>query len=308
MKETVIRSLEANGVTTVFRIPGTHNLAIYDVLLDSGIRHITARHEQGAAFMADGYARASGKVGVCLCTSGPAILNAATSLGTAYCDSSPVLCIASQIPSDGISKEKGYIHKCRDQLACLRPVTAWCDRADTVQSVPDVLHEAFTRMRNGRPRPVAVEVPCDILDADAEVAIPTAAYGDPLCPPPKQIERAFDLLVNARRPLIWAGGGVILSGASDELKQLAEHLQAPVCTTVQAKGALSADHPLSVGASVVHPAADEFLRQCDAGSRHAVYTGRHEQPDAAVPQVPHSHRRRCGRTWSQFPAGSRGTG
>ena len=97
--EAVVRTLEAQGVDTVFGMPGVHNLAIYDALRDSGIQHIVARHEQGAAFMADGYARATGRVGVCLCTSGPALLNAATPLGTAYCDSSPVLCIASQIPS-----------------------------------------------------------------------------------------------------------------------------------------------------------------------------------------------------------------
>lgn len=261
--EAVVRSLEANGVTTVFGIPGTHNLAIYDALLDSDIRHVTARHEQGAAFMADGYARASGQVGICLCTSGPAILNAAASLGTAYCDSSPVLCVASQIPSDGIGKEKGYIHECRDQLACLQPVTAWCERADTVTAIPDVLHKAFTIMQTGRPRPVAIEVPCDILDAVDEVTTFAAAGIDRLSPPPEQIEQAFSLLTTARRPLIWSGGGVILSDASDELRQLAEHLQAPVCTTVQGKGALAADHPLLVGSGVVHPIGEEFLRQCD---------------------------------------------
>ena len=123
--EAVVRTLEAQGIDTVFGMPGVHNLAIYDALRDSSIRHIVARHEQGAAFMADGYARATGRVGVCLCTSGPALLNAATPLGTAYCDSSPVLCIASQIPSYAIGKEKGYIHECRDQLGCVRPVTAW---------------------------------------------------------------------------------------------------------------------------------------------------------------------------------------
>lgn len=136
--EAVVRTLEAQGVDTVFGMPGVHNLAIYDALRDSGIRHIVARHEQGAAFMADGYARATGRVGVCLCTSGPALLNAATPLGTAYCDSSPVLCIASQIPSYAIGKEKGYIHECRDQLGCVRPVTAWSERANAVASIPAV--------------------------------------------------------------------------------------------------------------------------------------------------------------------------
>jgi acetolactate synthase-1/2/3 large subunit len=261
--EAVVRSLEANGVEVAFGIPGVHNLAVYDALLDSGIRHIAARHEQGAAFMADGYARASGRVGVCLCTSGPALLNAATSLGTAYCDSSPVLCIASQIPSEAIGKEKGYIHECRDQLACVRPVTGWCERAETVASIPEVLHEAFARMQNGRPRPVAIEVPCDVLDAFGEATISAPAQVQRVKPPPEQIERAVDLLKAARFPVIWAGGGVITSGASDELKQLAEHLQAPVCSTVPGKGALPDDHPLSAGASLVHPAADEFLRKCD---------------------------------------------
>ena len=109
--EATIRSLEANGVDVAFGIAGAHNLAIYDALLDSGIRHIAARHEQGAAFMADGYARASGRVGVCISTSGPAALNVATPLGTAYCDSSPVLCVASQIPSHAIGLEKGFIHE-----------------------------------------------------------------------------------------------------------------------------------------------------------------------------------------------------
>ena len=163
--EAVARSLAAQNVSTVFGIPGTHNLALYDALLDTGtIRHIVARHEQGAAFMADGYARASGNVGVVLCTSGPAALNAATSLGTDFCDSSPVLCVASQIPSQMIGKEKGFIHECRDLLGCLRPVTIWCQRADQVSSIPNVMREAFARMQDGRPRPVAVEIPCDVLD------------------------------------------------------------------------------------------------------------------------------------------------
>jgi len=261
--EAVVSSLETNRVEAVFGIPGVHNLAIYDALLDSGIRHITARHEQGAAFMADGYARASGRIGVCLCTSGPGLLNAVTPLGTAYCDSSPVLCIASQIPSGAIGSEKGYIHECRDQLACLRPVTGWCDRATTLESIPDVLSEAFSRIGTGRLRPVAVEIPCDILDAVGKTTIPARADVDRARPAAEQIERAFQLLASARRPLIWAGGGVVTSGASDELRKLAEHLRAPLATTVLGKGSLPGDHPLSAGAAIMHPAASEFLASCD---------------------------------------------
>ena len=130
--EAVVDALTAHGVDTVFGIPGAHNLSVYDALLDGNIRHIQARHEQGAAFMADGYARASGRIGVCLVTSGPAALNTLTSLGTAYSDSSPVLCIASQIPTAGIGYEKGYLHECTDQLACFHPVTGWAKNLSSI--------------------------------------------------------------------------------------------------------------------------------------------------------------------------------
>ena len=262
--EAVVRSLQAHGVDAIFGIPGIHNLAVYDALIDSGIRHIVARHEQGAAFMADGYARASGRVGVCLCTSGPAALNTATSLGTAYCDSSPLLCIASQIPSQAIGKEKGYFHECRDQLGCLRPVTAWCERADTIASIPGVMREAFLRMQDGRPRPVAVEIPCDILDGSDETSIPEPAAVRRLQPPQEQIEEAIQLLRRSRRPVIWAGGGVISSGGSDQLRQLAERIQAPVFTTVLGKGSIPGDHPLSAGSALVASQAREYLATCDA--------------------------------------------
>jgi acetolactate synthase-1/2/3 large subunit len=266
--EAVVRTLEAQGVDTIFGMPGVHNLAIYDALRDSGIRHIVARHEQGAAFMADGYARATGRVGVCLCTSGPALLNTATPLGTAYCDSSPVLCIASQIPSHAIGKEKGYIHECRDQLGCVRPVTAWSERANAVASIPAVLNEAFARMRNGRPRPVAVEIPCDVLDGRDNAKFPPVdatqpAAADGSATQREQIERAVRLLRQARRPIIWAGGGVTISGGSDQVRQLAELLGAPVLTTVQGKGSIPEDHPLALGSTPVHPAVVDYLASCD---------------------------------------------
>ena len=266
--EAVVRTLEAQGVDTIFGMPGVHNLAIYDALRDSGIRHIVARHEQGAAFMADGYARATGRVGVCLCTSGPALLNTATPLGTAYCDSSPVLCIASQIPSHAIGKEKGYIHECRDQLGCVRPVTAWSERANAVASIPAVLNEAFARMRNGRPRPVVVEIPCDVLDGRDNAKFPPVdatqpAAADGSATQREQIERAVRLLRQARRPIIWAGGGVTISGGSDQVRQLAELLGAPVLTTVQGKGSIPEDHPLALGSTPVHPAVVDYLASCD---------------------------------------------
>lgn len=262
--EAVVQSLEAHAVDTVFGIPGTHNLGIYDALRQTGgIRHILARHEQGAAFMADGYARAAGKVGVCLSTTGPAALNTLASLGTAYSDSSPVLCIASQIPAEGIGLGKGYLHECEDQLGSFAPVTKWRARADTVAEIPGVMHAAFAQMQSGRPRPVAVEIPCDTLDESGGVTIPAPAAVERAAPDPDQVERAARLLRGARRPVIWAGGGVIGSGAGAELQALAERLHAPVFTTVLGKGAVADDHPLVAGATILHPAARAYLAESD---------------------------------------------
>ena len=262
--EAVVRSLAAHDVDTVFGIPGTHNLGIYDALRAmGGIRHILARHEQGAAFMADGYARASGEVGVCISTTGPAALNTLASLGTAFSDSSPVLCIASQIPAEGIGLDKGYLHECQDQLGSFAPVTKWRARADTVESIPGVMREAFAQMQSGRPRPTAVEIPCDTLDESDEVTMPAPAAVDRPAPDPEQVERAARLLRAARRPVIWAGGGVITSDAGAELRRLAERLQAPIFTTVLGKGAIADDHPLSAGATILHPAARAFLAESD---------------------------------------------
>ena len=262
--EAVVRSLAAHHVDTVFGIPGTHNLAIYEALRQTdGIRHILARHEQGAAFMADGYARASGQVGVCVSTTGPAALNTLASLGTAYSDSSPVLCIASQIPAAGIGLDKGFLHECHDQLGSFAPVTKWRARADTVAAIPEVLREAFAQMQTGRPRPTAVEIPCDTLDASDDVAITVAATAPRLTPDAEQVEEAAQLLRAARRPVIWAGGGVISSDAGTALRQLAERLQAPIFTTVLGKGAVAEDHPLAAGNALLHPAARAFLAECD---------------------------------------------
>ena len=262
--EAVAAALAAHGVDTVFGIPGAHNLSLYDALVEAPVRHVLARHEQGAAFMADGYARASGRPGVCVVTSGPAALNTITSLGTAYSDSSPVLCIASQIPAAGIGREKGYLHECSDQLACFRPVTGWCGRADSVAAIPGLLREAFASMSRGRPRPAALEIPCDVLDASEEVEVPGPVQVERLQPGSAEIEEAAAALRAAGSPVIWAGGGVIASGAGAELRQLAETLQAPVFTTVLGKGALPEDHPLAAGTAILHPLAQEFLAQRDA--------------------------------------------
>ena len=261
--QALIRSLEAHGVTTVFGIPGTHNLAVYDALLDSPIRHISARHEQGAAFMADGYARAGGQVGVCLSTTGPAALNTLTPLGTAFSDSSRVLCIASQIQAEFLGREKGLLHECSGQSGGFQAVTKWRQTATTVDAIPWLVRDAFAQLGSGRPRPAALEIPCDVLDAAGRPALPAPLETELEPPCPEELSRACQLLEKARRPVIWAGGGLIRAGASDALTRLAERLQSPVFTTTLGKGAIPEDHPLSAGNTLLHPAGRAYLQTCD---------------------------------------------
>ena len=189
--EAVVRSLELEGVRAVFGLPGTHALAMFDALHDApDIRRITTRHEQGAAYMADGYARASGEVGVCLTSTGPGALNCLSAMATAFADSSPVLNVSSQIPASGIGHSKGYFHDVGDQLGMFGEVTGWRARAGSPTEIPWLVHEAMRGMRSGRPRPAALEVPKDVLDATADATLPAPAPRSPLAPDPAQIDAA----------------------------------------------------------------------------------------------------------------------
>ena len=263
--EAVVRSLASEGVRAVFGLPGTHALAMFDALHDApGIRRITTRHEQGAAYMADGYARASGDVGVCLTSTGPGALNCLSAMATAFADSSPVLNVSSQIPASGIGHSKGYFHDVGDQLGMFGEVTGWRAQAGSPTEIPWLVHEAMRGMRNGRPRPAALEVPKDVLDATADATLPAPAPRSPLAPDPAQIEAAADVLRPARRPVVWAGGGAVAAGASLALTELAETLEAPVITTVTGKGAISEGHPLSVVVPPAHFAPlQSYLAECD---------------------------------------------
>jgi len=260
----VVETLVAHGVRTVFGIPGTHNLAVYEGLAGRPeITHILARHEQGAGFMADGYARAGGEFGVCLSTTGPAALNVLTPLGTAFADSVPVLSIASEIPSRGLGLGKGFLHECADQLGCYTPVTKFSARVTEVEAIAPALCSAIAAMTSGRPRPAAIDIPCDILDADGtpDDVVPDEATDVGF--DGEAVERVAAVLESARRPLIWAGGGVVRSGGFADLARLAELLDAPVFSTVLGKGALPSDHPLSAGEGLLHPAAVELRTECD---------------------------------------------
>jgi len=262
--EAAVVALVKEGVEAVFGIPGTHALPLFDALLDAPrIRRVTARHEQGAAFMADGYARASGQIGVCLTSTGPGALNTLAAMGTAYTDSSPVFNIFSQIPSHSIGRDKGYLHELPDQLGMFAQVTGWRARADSVSAIPPLVHEAFVHMRNGRPRPTALEIPVDVLSGEGAVTYVAKAARRRVAPDPDSVAEAVRMLSDARKPLIWAGGGVIHSGASSELVRLAETLQAPVVCTRSGRGAVPDSHPLCLGSLATRQAVREYVATCD---------------------------------------------
>ena len=262
--QAVVQTLLAEGVDTVFGIPGSHSLSIYDALLDvPEIRHVLVRHEQGAAFMADGYARSTGRLGVCLTTTGPAALNTLGALATSYGDSCPVLLLCTQIPSAYIDAGKGVYHEVPDQLGMLERVTGFSARASGVAEIVPKLRAAIRSALSGRPRPVALELPVDVLDAADEVAIPAASQPSRPAPSRDGIEKAVDLIEQSKRPILWAGGGVVSGGACAELAQLAETLQAPVLTTNLGKGALPADHPLHLGYLLGQRPVRDYLKGCD---------------------------------------------
>jgi len=263
--QAVVRSLEAEGLDVVFGVPGAHNLHIYDALPDCpGVRHVLTRHEQGAAFMADGYARASGRIGVCLTVTGPGVTNTFTAIAEAYSDSLPVLSITSQINSKYIGKEKGILHELKDQLGVFEPITAWSQRLTEISRIPEAIHNAVRTMKTQRPRPVYLEIPEDVLAAVDEVEILEGGEYEREGSHPAKVEEAVQCLMEARKLLIYAGGGVVSSGASPELLRLAELLQVPVLTSGMGKGVIPEDHALAVGTAWV-PRVDvsEIVQRAD---------------------------------------------
>jgi acetolactate synthase-1/2/3 large subunit len=197
--------------------------------------------------MADGYARVKGKPGVGLVVPGPGVQNALAAVGTAYACSSPVLLLAGQIESNELGKDGGALHEVNDQLDMVRPVTKWCTRVLSVEDIPGAIREAMRRMGTGRPRPAEVEITWDAIRASGEAFFPPREPSPPATADPQSVRRAAELLVGAQRPLIWAGGGAIVSDCSPEMKDLAEALGAPLATTAQGKGVIPEDHPLSLG-------------------------------------------------------------
>ncbi len=246
--QALVKSLYREGVRVVFGLPGVQLYHAMDAFYDEpGIRFITTRHEQATAYMADGFSRAGGGIGTALVVPGPGLLNASAALSTAYAASSPVMMVSGQIERDLIGVNRGMLHEVDDQLDIVRPVTKWARRALDPADVPETVHQAFHHLKNGRPRPVEIEIPPETLAESADIELLEPEAPRALLPDPARIAEAARLLAAADNPLIWAGGGTIASGAADALRQLAERLQSPVIATAEGKGIISDRHPLSLG-------------------------------------------------------------
>ncbi len=260
--QALVEAIEREGIDTIFGLPGIQLDNLFDALFAARdrVRVIHTRHEQATSYMADGYARTTGRVGTCLVVPGPGVMNALAGLATAYACSSRVLCLTGQIESELIGGGRGELHEVPQQLELFASATKWAARAMSPEAIPGLVARAFQELWTGRPRPVALEVPPDVLGAQADMtfappAVATRSAGDP-----DLLLRAAETLRVARRPLILAGGGVLGAGAWAELQTLAEALAAPVLMTENGRGALSDRHPLAF----TMIAARDLLKTADA--------------------------------------------
>lgn len=278
----VVQSLETCGVDTVFGIPGLHTLHIYDGLLQSALRVVTARHEQGAGFMADGYARSTGRVGVALVISGPGLTNILTPMGQAFADAVPLLVISSQVPRAFLAGKSGFLHELRNSTIMVASVAKESRRIHAAEEIPCAVAQAMRTALSGRPGPVHLEIPLDVLGTEIDdvssFAWPgfTASGRDPktappgvrdlfvpLGPPPSKTDLAtvISLLRNASTPMLLAGGGSVT--AAPEIETLSERLGAPVVTTTAGKGLLPEKHPLSLGTRLHFPSVRNAVEEAD---------------------------------------------
>jgi acetolactate synthase-1/2/3 large subunit len=247
--QALVQSIKREGIETVFGLPGVQLDWAFDALYAErdSIKVYHTRHEQATAYMADGYARSTGRVGACLVVPGPGLLNATAALSTAYACSSQVLCLTGQIQSDLIGVGRGLLHEIPYQLELLRSVTKWAARAMRPAEIPALVREAFAQLRSDRPRPVALEIPPDVLAAaeDVQLLDPAGGQHERSAGDPDLLKQAAQALARAERPLIFVGSGIFQSEAWDELRELAEALQAPVVMSSNGRGALSDRHYLA---------------------------------------------------------------
>lgn len=255
--KALLSALEKEGVDIVFGLPGGANLPIYDALVDANLRHILVRHEQSASHMADGYARIKRKSGVCFATSGPGATNLITGIATAYADSSPVIAVTGQVPVAMIGKDA---FQETDIIGVANPCTKYAFQPRKATEIPESVKKAFYIAESGRPGPVLIDIPKDVQQASADMKFPefikVRGYSPIVDADLSQIGKAAEILLKAERPIIMAGGGVILSGAFSELQTLAELLLIPVVTTFKGKGAFPENHPLAMGPIGMHGHAE----------------------------------------------------
>ncbi len=262
----LIEALKKEGVEVIFGLPGGAIIDVYDTLYDSGIKHILARHEQSAVHMADGFARASGRAGVCFATSGPGATNLVTGLATAYMDSSPIVAVTGQVPRPMIGKDA---FQEVDIIGVSIPVTKHNLQVRDPRDIPTFVKELFYIATTGRPGPVLIDIPKDVQAEMCEVKYPKSTHlvgYNPLMPLSGiQVKKAIDFISGSKRPVILAGGGVKAANAFKQLLTLSEFLMAPVTTSFMGKGVFPENHPLSLGVLGMHgsPEANKVIQKSD---------------------------------------------
>jgi acetolactate synthase-1/2/3 large subunit len=260
-----VAALEDAGVELAFGLPGVHNLALWRELSGSPIRLVGVRHEQTAAYAADGYARASGRVGVALTTTGPGAANTLAAVGEAWASRQPIVVIATDIPSTARRPGvwRGVLHEATDQAAMFAPVVKETIRVSSAGEIGPAVARALRTALAAPARPVYVEIPTDLLDGEADAPADPPEWNRPPEPDRAQLERALALLERARRPLVWAGGGALQSGAGEEVARLAERLVAPVIQTYSARGLIAPGHPCLVEGPPHVPEVGELWDEAD---------------------------------------------
>ena len=259
--EALVDLIVAAEISTVFGIPGVHSVDLYRGLVNRSLRHVLPRHEQGAGFMADGYARATGRPAACFVITGPGVTNIATAMGQAMADSVPMLVVATTLDRGDLGRRRGRLHEITDQRAVAAPLSVAAFTLDDPLTAPAVARAALARLHAGRPGPVYLEVPLDVLRAPA--LGDWTADPPPLRPAPDTdaIKAAAAHLAKAQRPCLLAGGGAVFAG--QRITALAERLNAPVITTTAGKGTLPFDHPFDAGTALATEAGQHLLAESD---------------------------------------------
>jgi thiamine pyrophosphate-dependent acetolactate synthase large subunit-like protein len=257
-------SLVKEGLTTIFGIPGVDTLSVYDAFLDHpSIKAINVRHEQSAVFMADGYYRASGNIGVALTSGGPGALNTLTAMGTAHNDSSSILHILNDNPAHVRGKGRGYFHDVRDQYGIFRSVIDFGYQATMPHEIPDSIRTASTALKSRRPKPAMVEIGGDAFKIESDISIGEKSSAHRRVASDSELLEIVETLSSSKKPIIWSGGGIVHANASNELIKFAEKINAPVITSQTGKGSIPYDHPLHLGNWSNEQPVRDFINDTD---------------------------------------------